>query len=221
MRYFEDLYTTYPRAYGELPSEAARQLAKVLKKGAKVVDIGCGYGRDSIYLAKEGFEVTGIDISRRGIMAAQLWAREKGMEVTFMNRDLMESKLPEKSFDCLLCVNTLEFLDARKRSKSGHAIWKRDFTGACSLFGAVLNTESENAMAAMLDGYRYFKIGASWGGYESLVIPAHPAGIRTAVPWTEKGYVLRYHIGLEDTEDLIEDLKDGFERLNQPSDNGS
>ncbi len=102
----------------------------------------------------------------------------------------------------------------------GHAIWKRDFTGACSLFGVVLNTESKKAAAAMLDGYRYFKIGASWGGYESLVIPAHPAGIRTAVPWTEKGYVLRYHIGLEDTEDLIEDLNNGFQRLNQPSNNG-
>jgi SAM-dependent methyltransferase len=130
MRYFEDLYTTFPRAYGELPSEAARQLAKILKKGAKVVDIGCGYGRDSIFLANEGFEVTGIDTSRRGIMAAQLWAREKGVEVTFMNRDLMESRLPERSFDCLLCVNTIEFLDARKRSKSGHAIWKLAAEGA-------------------------------------------------------------------------------------------
>ena len=100
----------------------------------------------------------------------------------------------------------------------GHAIWKRDFTGACSLFGVVLHTASETAVAAMLDGYRYFKIGASWGGYESLVIPAHPAKARTAVPWAEKGYVLRYHIGLEDTDDLIEDLKDGFDRLNQALD---
>jgi len=97
----------------------------------------------------------------------------------------------------------------------GHAIWKRDFTGACSLFGVVLNTESEAAIATMLDGYRFFKIGASWGGYESLVIPAHLEKIRTAVPWTEKGCVLRYHIGLEDTDDLIEDLKDGFDRLNR------
>ena len=95
----------------------------------------------------------------------------------------------------------------------GHAIWKRDFTGACSLFGVVLNTVSEKAVARMLDDYRFFKIGASWGGYESLVIPADPTKARTAVPWTEKGYVLRYHVGLEHTDDLIADLKDGFDRL--------
>jgi len=95
----------------------------------------------------------------------------------------------------------------------GHALWKRDFTGACSLFGVVLHTESEKAVSQMVNAYRYFKIGASWGGYESLVIPAYPANIRTAVPWTETGFVLRYHVGLEDPDDLIADLEEGFERL--------
>ncbi|MBW1700285.1 MAG: cystathionine beta-lyase [Deltaproteobacteria bacterium] len=97
----------------------------------------------------------------------------------------------------------------------GHALWKRDFTGACSLFGVVFHTSSEKAISHMVDGYRFFKIGASWGGFESLVIPAELQKIRTAVPWTETGYVLRYHVGLEDPEDLIEDLKLGFDRLNQ------
>jgi len=96
----------------------------------------------------------------------------------------------------------------------GHRLWKRDFSGACSLFGIVFHTTSEKAIARMVDGYRLFKIGASWGGFESLVIPATPKGVRTAVPWTESGYVLRYHVGLEDPEDLIEDLKSGFDRLN-------
>lgn len=67
----------------------------------------------------------------------------------------------------------------------------------------------------MLDGFHLFKIGASWGGYESLVIPAYPSKIRTAVPWTEPGFVLRFHIGLESTDDLIMDLEDGFKRLNR------
>jgi len=96
----------------------------------------------------------------------------------------------------------------------GHRLWKRDFNGACSLFGVVFHTESEKAIARMVDGYRLFKIGASWGGFESLVIPASPPPTRTAVPWKESGYVLRYHVGLEDPEDLLVDLKDGFDRLN-------
>ena len=95
----------------------------------------------------------------------------------------------------------------------GHAIWKRDFTGACSLFGVVFHTSDEVAVARMVDSYRYFKIGASWGGFESLVIPAYPAELRTAVAWTEPGFVLRYHVGLEASEDLLEDLEQGFERL--------
>lgn len=97
----------------------------------------------------------------------------------------------------------------------GHAIWKRDFTGACSLFSIVLHTGDETAVARMVDAYRYFKIGASWGGFESLVIPVYPAQLRTGVPWTDPGFVLHYHVGLEAPEDLIADLEEGFERLQQ------
>jgi cystathionine beta-lyase len=95
----------------------------------------------------------------------------------------------------------------------GHHLWQRDFTGASSLFGVLLHETSEEAVARMVDNYRYFKIGASWGGFESLVIPADPAAYRTAPPWDESGYLLRYHIGLEDPQDLISDLTDGFKRL--------
>jgi cystathionine beta-lyase len=95
----------------------------------------------------------------------------------------------------------------------GHRLWQRDFTGASSLFGVLLHEPSEEAVARMVDNYRYFKIGASWGGFESLVIPADPAACRTAPPWDESGYLLRYHIGLEDPQDLISDLTDGFRRL--------
>jgi cysteine-S-conjugate beta-lyase len=103
----------------------------------------------------------------------------------------------------------------------GHALWQRDFTGSCSLFGVVFHTTSETAVARMVDGYRYFKIGSSWGGYESLVVPAYPATLRTVVPWTETGFVLRYHVGLEDPEDLIADLEEGFQRLQHALEEGT
>jgi len=96
----------------------------------------------------------------------------------------------------------------------GYKIWKRDFEGASGVFGVVLHTESEQAVSHMVDEYRFFKIGASWGGYESLVLPSSLKKIRTASPWTESGYVLRYSIGLEDPDDLITDLAQGFKRLN-------
>lgn len=97
---------------------------------------------------------------------------------------------------------------------SGHALWKRDFTGAGALFGVVLPKVTRQAVATMIDHYRLFRIGASWGGFESLVLTSHPDASRTAAQWKpEAGTLLRYSIGLEDPEDLIADLADGFERL--------
>lgn len=96
----------------------------------------------------------------------------------------------------------------------GHTLWRRDFAGACGLFGLLLRTGNEAAVARMVDGLRLFKIGASWGGYESLIIPAYPAAARHAVPWREPGFLLRLHIGLENPDELIADLAEGFARLN-------
>jgi cysteine-S-conjugate beta-lyase len=99
-------------------------------------------------------------------------------------------------------------------SHAGHTLWKRDFSGASGLFSIVLQKDiSSDAVAAMVDGMELYGIGASWGGFESLMLPVHPERMRTAVPWTE-GPVIRIHAGLEDLEDLIADLEHGFERLN-------
>ena len=95
-------------------------------------------------------------------------------------------------------------------------IWKRDFTGACGLFGVVLKSYPEKAIAAMLDGLELYGMGASWGGYESLILLTNPAQIRTVTKnqWENGGPTLRIHAGLEDIDDLIADLEKGFQRLN-------
>jgi cystathionine beta-lyase len=96
----------------------------------------------------------------------------------------------------------------------GNAIWKRDFRGACGLFGVVLKPVGEKALAAMIDGMEHFGIGYSWGGYESLIVPAQFK--RTARKFDADGPVIRIHAGLEDAGDLIADLEAGFARLNAP-----
>ncbi len=65
----------------------------------------------------------------------------------------------------------------------------------------------------MLDGMSLHAMGASWGGYESLILPTDPAPIRTATTWDE-GPTIRIHAGLEDAQDLLDDLERGLERLN-------
>ncbi|MEL6375141.1 MAG: cystathionine beta-lyase [Pseudomonadota bacterium] len=103
----------------------------------------------------------------------------------------------------------------------GHALWKRDFLGASSLFGFILREDlsQEPALAALLDGLALYGMGSSWGGYESLLIPVEPERQRTVTAWPRegipRGQVMRIHIGLEDTDDLIADLEAGFDRLRQ------
>ncbi len=95
----------------------------------------------------------------------------------------------------------------------GHEIWKRDFLGACGLFGVVLKPASKEQVYAMIDALDLFGIGASWGGFESLIQPAYPDRIRTATRWDAEGPSICIHIGLEDPADLKTDLAQGLERL--------
>ena len=96
----------------------------------------------------------------------------------------------------------------------GHALWQRDFTGACSLFGVEFQPRFSTAeMHAMIDRLALFGIGASWGGFESLAIPTTGQITRTAGGKRFAGPVARFHIGLEDPADLIADLAAALEEM--------
>ena len=77
----------------------------------------------------------------------------------------------------------------------------------------VLKPAPEAAVAAMLDGLELFGLGYSWAGFESLVIPFDCTTYRTATRWAPGGPAMRFQVGLEDIEDLKEDLDRGFARL--------
>ncbi|MGY3615149.1 cystathionine beta-lyase [Bradyrhizobium sp. USDA 10063] len=98
-------------------------------------------------------------------------------------------------------------------SDPGHAIWKRDFTGASGLFSIVLKPVPQKAVDALLDTVKLFGMGYSWGGFESLVIPFDCSDYRTATKWAPGGSTLRLHIGLESIDDLKADLDRGFAAL--------
>ena len=95
----------------------------------------------------------------------------------------------------------------------GHALWARDFSGTSGLFGFTLADADDAARARFVDALACFGIGFSWGGYESLIVPSDPAGIRTATTWTDRDALVRLSIGLEDPADLIADLERGFAAL--------
>jgi cysteine-S-conjugate beta-lyase len=98
-------------------------------------------------------------------------------------------------------------------SHPDYKIWLRDFSGAGGLFAIILKPASEAKVHAMVESYKLFSMGFSWGGFESLVVP-HTQPIKRNHPKTyADGPLIRYAIGLEGVEDLINDLEQGFSAL--------
>jgi cystathionine beta-lyase len=132
----------------------------------------------------------------------------------------LEVRMKEHQSRALEMAHWLEQQPAVKRvlhpalpSCPGHDNWKKYFKGSSGTFGIILKETDKTKIAKMLDGFVYFHMGASWGGYESLCFPVQPKSDRTAEPWTEDGFSLRLHIGFEDIDDLKAELSDGFKRL--------
>lgn len=102
-------------------------------------------------------------------------------------------------------------------SCKGHEFYKRDFNGCNGLFSFILKERlSDEQVAAYLDNFKHFSMAYSWGGYESLVLANQPEeldAIRPAGGVDFSGTLIRLHIGLEDADDLIEDLIAGFQRI--------
>ncbi|SFG00347.1 cystathionine beta-lyase [Novosphingobium sp. CF614] len=148
----------------------------------------CG-GPDDIYLAMRGLRTLPLRMKQHHAsgLAIAKWLRERP-EV----HRVMHPALP---------------------GDPGHTIWERDYDGASGLFGFVLEACSEAQFAAFMDHMDLFKLGYSWGGYESLVVPTYPNTLRSATEWSAPGPAVRIHVGLEAIEDLIADLDRAFARL--------
>lgn len=100
----------------------------------------------------------------------------------------------------------------------GHSIFQRDFSGSNGLFSFVLKQGSQQQVEAFVEGMAHFKMGFSWGGYESLITATMKVqNLRSATSWPYNGPLIRLHIGLEDVEDLLTDLEAAFGRFNQAS----
>ncbi len=163
------------------------ELFKPLKDAAMFT--GNGPGAHEAYLGLRGLRTMGVRLERHGrntLRVTRWFAQQKGVH------KVLYPALPDDP---------------------GHAIWRRDFDGASGLFSVMFEPFEKKAVAAFVDDLEHFLIGASFGGYESLVLPFDPSKNRTATEWRAPGPCLRFHIGLEDPDDLIADLDKGLARM--------
>ena len=151
--------------------------------------LGVCAGPDDVFLALRGTRTLGVRLAQH---------HRSGLEMARW----LESR-PEVA----------RVLHPALESHPGHAIWKRDFTGASGLFSIVLKPVSQQAVDALLNTVTLFGMGFSWGGFESLIIPFDCNSYRTATKWAPEGPTLRLHIGLENLDDLKADLERGFAAL--------
>ena len=94
-----------------------------------------------------------------------------------------------------------------------HELLNRDFLGANGIVSILLQNAPREAVVTFAESLKLFPIGSSWGGYESLTQPQYLDKCRTAVPWKEQGAFMRFQVGFEDTDDLIADLEQAFEKF--------
>ena len=96
-----------------------------------------------------------------------------------------------------------------------HKLWKRDFSGACGIFGIEFEDYITTKMAEFFaDNCLLFGKGASWGGYESLMTMTDVKSNRTInTSYVPKGEYLRIYVGIENIEDILDDVRDSFTKM--------
>lgn len=151
-----------------------------------VDDLGYSVSPDDCYQALRGLRTLGARLRQQmaSALAVARWL-EQQPQVTGVNYPALDSH-PD------------------------HVLWRRDFSGAASLFSVELRPEFAESLEKLVDSLRLFGIGSSWGGYESLVNVVHAGKSRSVTAWQPAGPVLRLHVGMEDPQDLIDDLRHAF-----------
>ncbi|WP_041375485.1 cystathionine beta-lyase [Polymorphum gilvum] len=150
--------------------------------------MGLHVGPDDVYLALRGLRTLSVRLERHAsnALAVADWLAERPQVAAI--------RYPARADD------------------PGHALWKRDFSGASGLFAFDFVPSVTKAQAlAFLDALKLFGLGYSWGGFESLAIPVRLQGIRTATAPDNTRQSVRLHIGLEDPRDIIADLAQALE----------
>jgi cysteine-S-conjugate beta-lyase len=149
------------------------------------ITLGACAGPDDVYQVLRGLRTMGVRLQRHQESALEIARWLEGRE------------------------GVAAVLHPALESHPGHAIWKRDFSGASGLFSLILDGGDTRAAHAFLDALEIFGLGYSWGGFESLAVQVSIAD-RTVAKGPYPGPIIRLQIGLEDADDLKADIERGL-----------
>lgn len=178
--------TKYVAGHSDVMLGSATAIPGVFERVRKTAQImGQCVSPDDAFLASRGLRTMGVRLQQQGAAALEVarWLQQQPLV-----SGVFHPALP---------------------GDSGHELWSRDFLGTAGLFAFAIDGD-DAARTRLVDALRHFGIGFSWGGFESLALPIDPARIRSAMPWTLAGKMVRLQIGLEDPADLIADLAQGL-----------
>jgi ubiquinone/menaquinone biosynthesis C-methylase UbiE len=132
---------------------------ELIKKG-KVLDLCCGAGTNTVYLAKKGFEVTAIDISQRAIEYAREKAKHANAKINFMIQSFVDLSFGDEEFDFVFdmgCFHHVEIVDKSKFIKGIHRVLKKggDYLLTCFSYknGPAWNHFTEKQLISLFSGY--------------------------------------------------------------------
>jgi cystathionine beta-lyase len=182
--------TKYVSGHADVMLGSVTATEPAWKKLAKAAQLyGQHVSPDDAYLAARGLRTMGVRLRRHEDSAIKIarWLQDQAQVADVIHPAFKECP--------------------------GHQYWKRDFTGSSGLFSIVLKDADDAAATRFVESLDLFGIGYSWGGFESLALPIHPERLRTVSGHPASGVMVRLHIGLEDTDDLIADLEQGLKLI--------
>lgn len=112
--YYDSIYKKNPKFCGQKPNKLLIKIARKLSPGAEVLDLGCGQGRDSFYMARKKFSVTAVDNSKVAISQIKGVVNQKGIKnIETICENIVKFKIKPKKFNLINCHNSLQFLDKK------------------------------------------------------------------------------------------------------------
>ena len=121
----------------------------------------------------------------------------------------------KKVSEFLSKFKNIKLLYPYKKDSFNFRMWKKYYSGASGLMGLRIKSKSKSSVVKFVNSLKLFGHGYSWGGFESLALHQNvrEQGLRSYLKLADNEYIVRLHIGLEDPDDLIADIKQALKHL--------